>query len=120
MPEIRCDDRDAAVRSAHVVWGPRLDDGPLIEAVPEVFRDRQVRTTIARRGRARVAIPENLAVTGEALPEGENPAPVSSVTVWRTAVLIGDQFFDYALQIRNLDAARAIAAQQRALGKPRA
>jgi hypothetical protein len=117
MPEIRCDDRDTAVRSAHVVWGPRIDDGPLIEAVPEVFRQNAVRTTIARRGRARVAIPEDHAVSGDVLAEADNPAPVSSVTVWRTAVLIGGQFFDYALQIRNLDAARAIAAQLRALKK---
>ncbi len=117
MQELRFADHRLATRATlRVVWGPDIADGlALIDALPEILCAPIARKALARAGRARVDVPPHAAITGEPLVDHETTARISSVTVWRLPVFLGDHFFDYAMQVRNVEVARAIAAQMRAV-----
>jgi hypothetical protein len=117
MREIRFGDREAAGQATLALWGPDPGEGPLIDEAPEILRAQRVRLAVARTGRAKVALPDHVAITGALFVGRDNPAPLGAVTVWRIAVFVGPHFLDYALQVRNIDDAKAIRAQMLALAR---
>jgi hypothetical protein len=115
MQELRFVDHRLATRATLQLWGPDIAHGPLIDELPEILCAPVARKALARAGKARVDLPPHVAITGEPLVDHETSARVSSVTVWRLPVFLGDHFFAYAMQVRNVEVARAIAAQMRAV-----